>query len=116
MIIPNRIEIAQRLCDMISGWNAESRVFQADVACEDFYDEYEERLYLRLTRPGAGSNYISFTIGEIYDIANLLTQFPEKVTLHCATVKDWGERYIEMVNIAVDMSIIREDLTTRKRD
>ena len=40
MKIPNRIEVAKRLTEMMNDWKC--RVLTDDVACEDVWDEDDE--------------------------------------------------------------------------
>ncbi len=107
MKIPNRIEVAKRLTEMMNDWKC--RVLTDDVACEDVWDEDDETYYLKLTRPHYGQ-YISFTIGEIYDVATVLTLEPELVKLVCSVQKDNFNNPREQVTICVEKHLIREDL------
>jgi len=115
MRFPNRIEIAKRICNLVSSWDPGSRILPADIACTDIWDEDEEKLYLKLTHRQT-SQYLSFTIGEIYDIALVLTIAPEHATItSCIKNLNSWEQYQEVI-IGFDANIIRRELMQRHNE
>ena len=110
MRTPDSIAISTRLAVRISEWG--NRILSEDVRCDARYNEDEERLYFKMSRPQYG-NYINFTIGEIYDIADVLTSQPELVIVHCVADKDQYGNPIEQITLAVDIEALRPELTTK---
>lgn len=108
---PNRIEITKRIVDVYREWQYGNRIFPEDIVCKDIYDGDEERFYLQLSRPQYG-NYISFTVGEISDIAQALSDWPELMKLTCCAVKNRHGDPMEVVTLSLDIDIMKQELIT----
>ena len=108
---PNRIEIAKRIVDVYREWKYGNRIFPEDIVCKDEYDPDEEVFYLQLSRPQY-ENYISFTVGEISDIAQALSDWPELIKLTCCSVNSRYGHPMEIVTLSLDIEIMKQELIT----
>lgn len=105
--VPDELEIRKRMALLVSTW--ENRVLPGEVVCEYRFNDNDDCLYFKMTRSGY-RECISFTVGEVYDMASVLTLKPELITLHCVADKDWKGNNIEEVYMQVGVGILRREL------